>query len=178
MTGKLSALKLAIIFGLLGAISGLLLILLSGMGDATLQAAGVTDLQKCILGYAWLLGGALLVISMGIAAGIVVADKTAAKAMQQPVNALLSEAVALGAGRSETLSDNSVDPVAALDLAVKIVGQRKAEGVAFVDITGISRDDTADAVAMLADDGLHPSTLQYSRWTEAAVPVALRLLAA
>ena len=52
------------------------------------------------------------------------------------------------------------------------------EGVAFVDITGISRDDTADAVAMLADDGLHPSTLQYSRWTEAAVPVALRLLAA
>ena len=54
----------------------------------------------------------------------------------------------------------------------------KAEGVAFVDITGISRDDTADAVAMLADDGLHPSAMQYARWTDAALPVALRLLAA
>ena len=53
-----------------------------------------------------------------------------------------------------------------------------AELVAFVDITGISRDDTTDAVAMLADDGLHPSALQYARWTEAALPVAQRLLAA
>ena len=49
-----------------------------------------------------------------------------------------------------------------------------AEGVAFVDITGISRDHTGDAVAMLADDGLHPSALQYSRWADAALPVAMR----
>jgi lysophospholipase L1-like esterase len=55
-----------------------------------------------------------------------------------------------------------------------------AEGVAFVDITGISRLDAvdgADATAMLADDGLHPSTRQYARWTDVALPVAMRLLA-
>ena len=54
----------------------------------------------------------------------------------------------------------------------------EAHGVAFVDITGISRDDGGDAVAMLADDGLHPSALQYARWADAALPVAMRLLAA
>ena len=56
----------------------------------------------------------------------------------------------------------------------------RAEGVAFVDITGISRLDAvdgADATAMLADDGLHPSARQYARWTDAALPVATRLLA-
>jgi lysophospholipase L1-like esterase len=50
-----------------------------------------------------------------------------------------------------------------------------AEGVAFVDITGISRD--GGAPEMLADDGLHPSVAQYARWTAAALPVARRLLA-
>lgn len=48
-----------------------------------------------------------------------------------------------------------------------------AEGVAFVDITGISRDGPD----MLAEDGLHPSATQYARWTDAALPVARRLLA-
>ena len=41
-----------------------------------------------------------------------------------------------------------------------------AEGVAFVDITGISRldaGDGADATAMLADDGLHPSETSQRR---------------
>ncbi len=151
MSGKLSALKLAFVFGLLGATSGLLLILLSGMGDAALQASGASGLQKCILSYAWLFGGALFVISMGIAAGIVVADKAVAKAMQQPVNALLSEAVALGAGRSETLSDNSVDPVAALDLAVKIVGLRKAEGVALLAKIAGLESDVAKAQARIPE---------------------------
>ena len=51
-----------------------------------------------------------------------------------------------------------------------------AHGVAFVDITAISRDD-GDATAMLADDGLHPSAAQYARWTDAALLVAARLLA-
>lgn len=50
-----------------------------------------------------------------------------------------------------------------------------AEGVAFVDITAISR--TGDAAGMLAEDGLHPSAAQYARWAEAALPVARRLLA-
>lgn len=51
-----------------------------------------------------------------------------------------------------------------------------AEGVAFVDITAISR--TGEITDMLAADGLHPSALQYARWAEAALPVARRLLAA
>ena len=49
-----------------------------------------------------------------------------------------------------------------------------AEGVAFVDITAISR--TGEAAGMLAEDGLHPSAAQYARWAEAALPVALGLL--
>lgn len=52
----------------------------------------------------------------------------------------------------------------------------RARGIAFVDITGISRDG-GDAPAMLADDGLHPSAAQYARWAEAALPVARALLA-
>ena len=47
-----------------------------------------------------------------------------------------------------------------------------AHGVAFVDITGISRDG-GDAPEMLADDALHPSARQYARWTGAALPVAV-----
>ena len=50
-----------------------------------------------------------------------------------------------------------------------------AHGVAFVDITGISRDG-GDAPDMLAEDGLHPSAGMYSRWTQAALPPAKALL--
>ena len=49
-------------------------------------------------------------------------------------------------------------------------------GIAFIDITGISRD-AGDALAMLAEDGLHPSAALYARWTAAALPVARELLA-
>ena len=52
-----------------------------------------------------------------------------------------------------------------------------ARGVAFVDITPVSRDRGA-APGMLADDGLHPSVAMYSRWTQLALPVARRLLEA
>ena len=52
----------------------------------------------------------------------------------------------------------------------------EAHGVAFVDITGISRDGGGEPV-MLADDGLHPSAEQYARWADAALPVATGLLA-
>jgi len=51
----------------------------------------------------------------------------------------------------------------------------EAHGVAFVDITAISRDH-GDATVMLADDGLHPSAAQYARWADAALPVAIGLL--
>ena len=58
--------------------------------------------------------------------------------------------------------------------------------VAFVDITGISRTEAAHTEAardggnapdMLAEDQLHPSAVQYTRWIDAMLPVAHRLLA-
>lgn len=51
----------------------------------------------------------------------------------------------------------------------------EARSVAFVDIADIARGCGADT-AMLAEDGLHPSALQYARWTDAALPVARELL--
>ncbi|WP_299343923.1 SGNH/GDSL hydrolase family protein [uncultured Pseudoxanthomonas sp.] len=44
-------------------------------------------------------------------------------------------------------------------------------GVAFVDITPISRARGAEP-AMLADDGLHPSAAMYTEWTRLAFPIA------
>ncbi|WP_192906673.1 SGNH/GDSL hydrolase family protein [Luteimonas marina] len=52
-----------------------------------------------------------------------------------------------------------------------------ARGVAFVDITPASRA-LGGGVAMLADDGLHPSAAMYAEWTRLARPVARRLLSA
>ena len=49
-------------------------------------------------------------------------------------------------------------------------------GVAFVDITAVSRARGTET-AMLADDGLHPSAAMYAEWTRLALPVAHRLLA-
>jgi lysophospholipase L1-like esterase len=51
----------------------------------------------------------------------------------------------------------------------------EAHGVAFVDITDISRDGGGEPV-MLVDDALHPSAVQYARWVDAALPVALDVL--
>jgi lysophospholipase L1-like esterase len=48
--------------------------------------------------------------------------------------------------------------------------------VAFVDITGLSRQHGAQST-MLVDDGLHPTPVMYALWTQAALPVARRLLA-
>lgn len=50
-------------------------------------------------------------------------------------------------------------------------------GVAFIDITGISREHGADR-SMLVEDGLHPSAAMYALWVERALPVARRLLSA
>jgi lysophospholipase L1-like esterase len=48
-------------------------------------------------------------------------------------------------------------------------------GVHYVDVTGISRTAKADS-ALIADDGLHPSTRMYTLWTEMIVPKAKALL--
>ena len=50
------------------------------------------------------------------------------------------------------------------------------EGVAYVDITPVSRERGAQA-DMVAEDGLHPSAAMYSQWAQMAVPVARKLLA-
>jgi lysophospholipase L1-like esterase len=50
------------------------------------------------------------------------------------------------------------------------------EGVAYVDITPVSRDLGAQP-EMIAKDGLHPSAAMYTLWTQAALPVARTLLA-
>lgn len=49
-------------------------------------------------------------------------------------------------------------------------------GVAFVDITPVSRARGAEP-AMLAADGLHPSAAMYTEWTRLAFPIAHHLLA-
>lgn len=49
------------------------------------------------------------------------------------------------------------------------------QGVAFVDITDISRVHGTDP-AMIAGDGLHPSARMYALWAERALPVATHLL--
>ena len=51
-----------------------------------------------------------------------------------------------------------------------------SRGVAFVDITPISRDPGAQP-SMLAADGLHPSAAQYALWAQHALPAAKSLLA-
>ena len=79
-------------------------------------------------------------------------------------------AVASGRDREAIAADLDAYNAAARDLC-------EAHGVAFVDITGISRDRGGTA-EMLADDGLHPSASQYARWAAAALPVAMGLLAA
>ncbi|MGQ4582851.1 GDSL-type esterase/lipase family protein [Lysobacter sp. F60174L2] len=57
-------------------------------------------------------------------------------------------------------------------IAAELCGQH---GVAFVDITGISRARGAEQ-SMLVDDGLHPSAAMYALWAEHALPVARGLL--
>lgn len=52
----------------------------------------------------------------------------------------------------------------------------RRRGVAFVDITAVSRRLGARA-DMQAEDGLHPSAAMYGEWTHLALPEARRLLA-
>ena len=52
----------------------------------------------------------------------------------------------------------------------------EARGARFVDTAPVSRERGGE-VAMLADDGLHPSAALYALWAEAAVPAAQAALA-
>jgi lysophospholipase L1-like esterase len=108
--------------------------------------------------------------------------------------ALLARAIALAGGRAErvmvlSIPDWGVTPFAArhepdpgriaaeldaYNAAAREISAR--HGVAFVDITGISRAHGAEP-GMLADDGLHPSAAMYALWAQAALPVARGLLA-
>lgn len=108
--------------------------------------------------------------------------------------ALLERAMSLAGGRADrvlvlSIPDWGVTPFARADLRSprRIARELDAynaaareicldRGIAFVDITAISRDG-GDAPAMLVADGLHPSALQYARWAEAALPAARKLLA-
>ncbi|MEP6926994.1 MAG: SGNH/GDSL hydrolase family protein [Ginsengibacter sp.] len=46
-------------------------------------------------------------------------------------------------------------------------------GVHYIDITPISRDAKNDP-ALIANDGLHPSGIQYKKWSELLVPIMLQ----
>lgn len=62
----------------------------------------------------------------------------------------------------------------AFNAAAQAEAQRT--GAQWVDVTSISR--AADAIAELAADGLHPSGVQYTRWTEAILAAARTALGA
>lgn len=106
-------------------------------------------------------------------------------------HALLQRAIKFARGRADrvlvlSIPDWGVTPFARDDKrdAATIGGEIDAfnaeaqhvcakEGVAYVDITPVSRQHGAE---MLAADGLHPSAAMYTLWTQAALPVARDLL--
>jgi lysophospholipase L1-like esterase len=77
---------------------------------------------------------------------------------------------AVAQGRDAGLVAHQIDAFNAV-----AAGICAARGVAFVDITPLSRARGAEP-AMLVDDGLHPSPAMYAAWTACAVPVARALL--
>ena len=105
------------------------------------------------------------------------------------LRALIERAVAYADGQSErvivlSIPDWGVTPFAAThgrDAAVVATeidaynAVKQAEcaraGVAYVDITGLTRE-AATRRELLADDGLHPSAIDYQRWAQAALPAA------
>lgn len=109
--------------------------------------------------------------------------------------ALLQRAIALAGNRPQrvfvlAIPDWGVTPfaiqsgrdrrqiAAALDaFNAAAAGICAAQGVAFVDIAPVSRERGVE-VAMLADDGLHPSAQLYREWTQLALPAARAALSA
>ena len=112
----------------------------------------------------------------------------------QQFDALLRRAVSLTGGRTGrmlvlSIPDWGVTPFAHADGAdpsrvehelddynARARLRCEAAGVAFVDITPVSRARGAEP-AMLVADGLHPSGAMYALWMVQALPVARRLLA-
>jgi lysophospholipase L1-like esterase len=112
----------------------------------------------------------------------------------QQFQALLARAIELAGARAQrvvvlSIPDWGVTPFAAgsgRDLAqvareidafnqeARVACGRR--GVAFVDITPVSRQQT-DATDMLTADGLHPSAAMYALWTSLAYPAARNALA-
>jgi lysophospholipase L1-like esterase len=62
----------------------------------------------------------------------------------------------------------------AFNAAARVIGERQR--VVFINVTDASRD-AGDHHDMLVADGLHPSTLQYAKWSELVMPAAIRALA-
>lgn len=107
--------------------------------------------------------------------------------------ALLDRAIALAGGRADRVivlsipdwgatpfgqaSGRDLAKVAAELDAYNAVNRAESEsrGVAWVDVTPVSRARGAEA-AMVAEDGLHPSAAMYSEWMRLALPVARQLL--
>ena len=108
-------------------------------------------------------------------------------------SALLERSVALAGGRADrvlvlSIPDWGITPFAAssgrdrrriadeLDAYNAVAGEVcTAHGVAFVDVTGVSREHGSEAT-MLAEDGLHPSAAMYIDWTQRALPATELLL--
>ena len=82
-------------------------------------------------------------------------------------------ATAFGAASGRDLGQVA-DELDAYNAAAREICETR--GVAFVDITGVSRERGAEP-AMLADDDLHPSAAMYAEWTRLALPAARLLLA-
>ena len=118
---------------------------------------------------------------------------------REQFTALLERAIGFAGGRADrvlvlSIPDWGVTPFAAAQYAqqrgrdaARIASELDAynaaaesisreRGVAFVDITAVSRARGGEA-AMLADDGLHPSAAMYAQWSALALPVARTLLA-
>jgi len=104
---------------------------------------------------------------------------------------LLNQAVALSGGRPErvlvlSIPDWGVMPFAgdrdrgSIARQIDSFNRAKKEeaaalGIRFVDITEISREALGNP-SLAAEDGLHPSGLQYSLWVDEALPVVRELL--
>jgi lysophospholipase L1-like esterase len=104
---------------------------------------------------------------------------------------LLSMAIGFADGKAEnvvvlSIPDWGVMPFAEgrdrvqIGLEIDVFNQVNREeslraGARYVDVTGISREATAQP-DLVAEDGLHPSAAQYALWAEAALASALEVL--
>lgn len=105
---------------------------------------------------------------------------------------LLSDAVKYARGNKNhvvviSIPDYGVTPFAAEKNPQKIAAEldeyngiakeiSDKQGVLFIDITPGSRKAAADS-ALVATDGLHPSSKMYSRWVDKIYPAALKAIA-